>query len=44
MKTESLLLSKENININIEYANPPKIVRIYGKQAIQLYKFTYNKQ
>lgn len=44
MKAEHLLLSKENISINIEYAKPPKIVRIYGKQAIQLYKFTYNKQ
>lgn len=41
MKAKGLLLKEEMEKINIEYAKPPKIVRVYGKDAIQLYKFTY---
>lgn len=41
MKAKGLLLNEENRTMNIEYAKPPKIVRVYGKQAIQLFKFSY---
>jgi hypothetical protein len=40
MKARGLLLEEETQKISIEYARPPKIVRINGKDAIQLYKFT----
>ncbi len=41
MKTKGLLLNEENEKISIKYAKPPKIVRVNGKDAIQLYKFSY---
>lgn len=41
MKARGLLLEEETQKICIEYARPPKIVRVNGKDAIQLYKFTY---
>ena len=41
MKAKGLLLKEEMEKVSIEYAKPPKIVRVYGKDAIQLYKFTY---
>ncbi|WP_346940646.1 hypothetical protein [uncultured Clostridium sp.] len=41
MKARGLLLEEETQKISIEYARPPKIVRVNGKDAIQLYKFTY---
>jgi len=40
MKARGLLLEEETQKISIEYARPPKIVRVNGKDAIQLYKFT----
>lgn len=39
MISEGLSLSEDKNNIDIEYGRPPKLVRIHGKQAIQLYKF-----
>lgn len=39
MVSEGLYLSEDKNNIDIEYGRPPKLVRIHGKQAIQLYKF-----
>ncbi len=41
MKVRGLLLEEETQKISIEYARPPKIVRVNGKDAIQLYKFIY---
>lgn len=41
MKTKGLLLEEEREKMIIEYAKPPKIVRVNGRNAIQLYKFTY---
>jgi len=40
MKARGLLLEEETQKMSIEYARPPKIVRVNGKDAIQLYKFT----
>ncbi|WP_346929435.1 hypothetical protein [Clostridium sp.] len=40
MKARGLLLEEEIQKMSIEYARPPKIVRVNGKDAIQLYKFT----
>lgn len=39
MKNRGFVLSQDKINIDIEYGRPPKLVRLYGKQAIQLFKF-----
>ncbi|HEX2945597.1 MAG TPA: hypothetical protein VHT96_06550 [Clostridia bacterium] len=39
MKAKGFLYSEGSANICIEYVKPPKIVRIHGKQAIQLYAF-----
>lgn len=39
MKYEGLLLVEDDIDIEIEYGRPPKLVRVQGKDAIQLYKF-----
>lgn len=44
MKIQSLILSEEREEMIIEYAKPPKIVRVNGRNAIQLYKFTYMDQ
>ncbi len=41
MKTKGLKLNEEMEKISIEYAKPPKIVRINGKDAIQIYKFNF---
>lgn len=41
MKVRGLLSEEETQKISIEYARPPKIVRVNGKDAIQLYKFIY---
>ncbi len=41
MKAKGLVIRDESLNTCIEYVKPPKIVRIYGKQAIQLYRFSY---
>jgi len=41
MKVRGLLLEEETQKISIEYSRPPKIVRVNGKDAIQLYKFIY---
>lgn len=37
------IVEEEENSILIEYSRPPKIVRVNGKQAIQVYKFTYNE-
>ena len=42
MKAKGLSLVEEQGKINIEYGRPPKLVRMYGKQAIQIYKFLYD--
>lgn len=39
MKLKGLDLVQDDNTIVIEYAKPPKIVRLNGKSAIQLYKF-----
>jgi hypothetical protein len=41
MKTKGFRLSEMEEHSDIEYAKPPKLVRIDGKDSIQLYKFTY---
>lgn len=41
MKISRMYLVDEPNQISIEYARPPKIVRIHGKDAIQLYKFAF---
>lgn len=41
MKAKGFSLTEEEEKINIEYGRPPKLVRMYGKQAIQIYKFVY---
>lgn len=41
MKRNKMYLIDEPNQISIEYARPPKIVRIHGKDAIQLYKFSF---
>jgi 16S rRNA G966 N2-methylase RsmD len=41
MKRKCLYIVDESNQISIEYVRPPKIVRINGIGAIQLYKFTY---
>ena len=41
MKIIGMYLVAEPNHINIEYARPPKIVRIHGKDAIQVYKFSF---
>lgn len=40
MKAKGFLYKEGAADICIEYAKPPKIVRVHGKQAIQLYTFT----
>lgn len=42
MVEKGLFINEENGNIGIVYAKPPKIVRVHGRDAIQLYKFTYH--
>ena len=41
MKSKGFIYMKDSERITIEYARPPKIVRVGGKNAIQLYKFIY---
>jgi hypothetical protein len=41
MKTKGLQLVEVAEKITIEYAKPPKLVRVNGREAIQLYKFMY---
>jgi hypothetical protein len=41
MKKKGFYLADEPNQISIEYTRPPKIVRLNGKDAIMLYKFTY---
>ncbi|HWT76880.1 MAG TPA: hypothetical protein VN258_19440, partial [Mobilitalea sp.] len=41
MKMNGMHLIEDPDQISIEYAKPPKIVRLYGRDAIQLYKFSY---
>ncbi|MDF2522484.1 MAG: hypothetical protein K0R31_125 [Clostridiales bacterium] len=41
MKTKGFRLIEMEDHLCIEYAKPPKLVRINGKDSIQLYKFTY---
>lgn len=41
MKKSGMYLMDEPNQISIEYTKPPKIVRIHGKDAIQLYKFSF---
>jgi hypothetical protein len=41
MQKRGLSYVPESENITIEYAKPPKIVRVNGKRAIQLYKFAF---
>jgi hypothetical protein len=41
MKTKGFRLNEMEDHLCIEYAKPPKLVRINGKDSIQLYKFTY---
>lgn len=41
MKTKGLIFIEDIDKLCIEYAKPPKIVRVHGKDAIQLHKFTY---
>lgn len=41
MKRSGMYYIDEPNLINIEYARPPKIVRIHGKDAIQVYKFSF---
>jgi hypothetical protein len=41
MKSKQLFLVEETNRISIEYARPPKIVRVNGKDAIQIFKFKY---
>lgn len=42
MKSKGFIYMKDSEVITIEYARPPKIVRVGGKNAIQLYKFIYS--
>lgn len=42
MKMKGFKLTETMNQLCIEYAKPPKIVRINGKDSIQLYKFTYS--
>lgn len=41
MKISGMYLIDEPNQISIEYARPPKIARLHGKDAIQLYKFSF---
>lgn len=41
MQKRGLIYIQEGEHITIEYAKPPKIVRVNGKSAIQLYKFAF---
>ena len=41
MNTNGLVYIEDVNKISIEYAKPPKIVRVNGKDAIQLFKFTF---
>lgn len=41
MKMKGMHLLDDPDVISIEYAKPPKIVRLYGREAIQIYKFSY---
>lgn len=41
MNSKGFVLSQNKAYFDIEYGRPPKLVRVYGKQAIQLYKFEY---
>lgn len=41
MNSKGFVLSQNKTYFDIEYGRPPKLVRVYGKQAIQLYKFEY---
>jgi len=42
MKLQGFVLLEDGINISIEYAKPPKLVRMDGRDAIQLFKFIIN--
>lgn len=41
MMRKGLNLNEVDEKIGIVYAKPPKLVRVHGRDAIQLYKFTY---
>lgn len=41
MMRKGLMLNEVDEKIGIVYAKPPKLVRVHGRDAIQLYKFTY---
>jgi 16S rRNA G966 N2-methylase RsmD len=41
MKIIGMHLIEEPNKVSIEYAKPPKIVRVQGKDAIQLFKFSF---
>ncbi len=41
MESKGLHIFEKDEKIIIEYAKPPKIVRVNGREAIQLYKFIY---
>jgi hypothetical protein len=41
MKLKEFSLVDEESRMVIGYGRPPKLVRVYGKDAIQLFKFIY---